>query len=109
MMIANDLELALDVIDRPLRRAQAVRVVLPWKATAEHHAGGFAQDLHVRAEGLANQLEDCGFAGPRASGQYDPSSMVRLAALAGVHRSSKSVLVSCFAASRTIRSVHHLA
>jgi hypothetical protein len=48
--VPSDLQLALDIEDCPLRRASTGWVILPWETAAEHDAGSFWQDLHVRAE-----------------------------------------------------------
>src|SRR5688572_1147163 len=54
IMVADDFELTLGMINRPLRRAQIVRIILPRKPAADDNACVFGKDLHVWAEGSSN-------------------------------------------------------
>ncbi len=74
---ARAFELALDVIDRPLRRLAPDRIGMPGKAAAEDDARGLGEHHDVLAEMAAHQLEDGGLAGAWATGDdHEPRLVV---------------------------------
>src|SRR5687768_8660086 len=69
LCLAGAFQFTLHEEDRALRATPPFERSNPWKASAEHDACGFRQNLHVRAELLANELEDRGLAGARPARQ----------------------------------------
>src|SRR5262245_40569893 len=92
--VTGVLELALNVKDRPLRRALALEVFFAREATAEEHTGRYRQHSYMRAKRFVNQLEHGSFSGAGPSGQHDSPSHMRLSAFAIDHDSSASDLMS---------------
>jgi hypothetical protein len=83
--VGDRLGLALNVVDRPLRRLAQRRRCAPRKAAAEDDAGGFRERLDVLAEEEANELEDGGLARSGTAREDDAAGHVALTAVAGFH------------------------